>query len=184
MAVGRERCASMNVKVRRIIEQNISVHESLKDKVGQIEEFVEMARTTLESDHSIYFFGNGGSISDGAHIAAEFVGLPVVALTNLSTLTAIANDLDYQDVFRKQLEGLVKAGDLVVGMSTSGNSMNVAKGVLEAKAKGAKTVGLTGKDGGFLAKNVDLAIIVPSDSTPRIQECHLLIGHILYECLV
>ncbi len=132
--------------------------------------------------------GNGGSAADAQHIAAELVGrygfdrasLPAIALTtDTSNLTAIGNDYGYDAVFSRQLEGLGSKGDLFVGISTSGNSKNIIKAFEVAKEKGISTVALVGRDGGEMAKLADLSIIVPSPSTPRIQESHILIGHII-----
>ncbi len=134
--------------------------------------------------------GNGGSAADCQHIAAELVGrfkseregLPAIALTtDTSILTAIGNDYSFNEIFARQIEALANKGDLVIGISTSGNSENVIRGILKAKKIGCYTVGLLGKDGGKLKNLVDLAIIIPSNNTPRIQECHILIGHIACE---
>ena len=132
--------------------------------------------------------GNGGSASDAQHIAGELVGrfklerraLPALALgANTATLTAIGNDYSYDDVFVRQIDAWTSPGDIVIGISTSGNSKNVLAAMEKAKACGAYTVGLTGRDGGQLAANTDLALIAPSDDTPRIQEVHITIGHIV-----
>jgi D-sedoheptulose 7-phosphate isomerase len=137
-------------------------------------------------------FGNGGSAADAQHITAELVckfkrarkPLPAIALTtNLSVVTAIANDIEFSQVFARQVEALATSKDLVIGISTSGKSLNVIKGIEAAKKKNAKTVVLTGKNGGKLAQLADLAIIVPSTSTSRVQECHITIGHILCELI-
>jgi D-sedoheptulose 7-phosphate isomerase len=133
-------------------------------------------------------FGNGGSAADAQHIAAEFVGrfqmertpLPALALTvNTSALTGIGNDYDYVNVFSRQVEALGQAGDVAVGITTSGKSPNVIKGLAAAKAKGMVTVGLTGKFGTMLQEVSKYCLCVPSDQTPRIQESHILIGHIV-----
>lgn len=133
-------------------------------------------------------FGNGGSAADAQHIACEFVGkfnkerrgLPAISLTtNTSCLTAIANDYSYDLAFSRQIEAFVNRGDIVIGISTSSMSKSVVNGVIRARELGAITVGLTGKDGGELAKHVDVCIRVPSSDTPRIQEAHITIGHII-----
>ena len=138
----------------------------------------------------IFFCGNGGSAADAQHLAAEFTGrflkerpsLAAIALTtNTSTLTAIANDYSYEEVFSRQIEGLAQAGDVLLGISTSGNSGNVLRAVGVARRMKVKTVAFTGKSGGKLASAVDHCIRVPSDETPRIQEAHILTGHILAE---
>ena len=136
----------------------------------------------------LILFGNGGSAADAQHLAGEMVGrflkeraaLPAIALnTNTSILTALGNDYDFDVIFSRQLEAWVKRDDVVIGISTSGNSPNVLKGVETANSQSAQTIGLTGCGGGQLAKIVDLALVVPSDDTPRIQEAHITIGHIL-----
>jgi len=150
----------------------------------------EIIAEALKKGNKVVLFGNGGSAADAQHIACEFVGrfmkerksLPAISLTtNTSCITAIANDYSYENVFERQVEAFVKHGDVVIGISTSGKSKSVIKGVLRAKELGAFTVGLTGKSGGELANVVDLCINVPSDSTPRIQEAHITIGHIISE---
>ena len=132
--------------------------------------------------------GNGGSAADAQHIAAEFVSrfyfdrpaLASIALTtDTSALTAIGNDYGYELLFSRQLEANGQAGDIYIAISTSGNSKNVIKSLESAKKLGIKTVGMTGKSGGKMKDMVDYCICVPSDETPRIQECHILIGHIL-----
>jgi D-sedoheptulose 7-phosphate isomerase len=176
--------------VLNLVDESIKVKEKLKGMADVILRFAEEVASTLRSGGKVILFGNGGSAADAQHIAAEFVGkfklvrnaLPAIALTtNTSTLTAIANDISFDDVFVRQVEALVSKGDLVVGISTSGRSANVIKAIVKAKELGAKTVALTGGDGGELAKKADLAVIVPSDSTPRIQEAHITIGHIVCE---
>jgi D-sedoheptulose 7-phosphate isomerase len=138
------------------------------------------------------FFGNGGSAADSQHLAAEFVGrylrergpLPALALnTNSSAVTAIGNDYGYDQVFARQLEALAVRGDVAVAISTSGNSESVVQAVMTARRLGLFTVGLTGASGGRLRGLVDALIAVPSDSTPRIQECHILAGHALCDAV-
>ena len=136
----------------------------------------------------MFFFGNGGSAADAQHISAELVGkyqvkrkgLPSLSLTtNTSVLTAIGNDFGYDFVFERQVESLVGSNDVVVGISTSGNSPNVLNGIIAAKKIGAKTIGLTGENGGKLSDMADIALKVPSQNTQRIQECHIMVGHII-----
>ena len=142
----------------------------------------------LKNGGKILIMGNGGSAADAQHIAAEFVGkflkerraLPAIALhTNTSSLTAIANDYSYDDVFARQIEAFAKPGDVVIGISTSGNSRNVLKAIEKANELSCLTVGLTGRSGGKLKDAAKLVIRVDSDSTPLIQEAHITIGHIL-----
>ncbi len=142
----------------------------------------------LKSGKTIYLIGNGGSAADAQHIAGELVGrfkrdrkaLPVLALTtDTSVITAIANDYGYDSCFEKQVEAFVRDGDMVIGISTSGNSEGILRAVRLAKERGAVTMGLTGQNGGDLKGLVDVCLQVPSQNTPRIQECHAMVGHIL-----
>ncbi len=152
---------------------------------------VEIAQAIIDcyrNGGKVVLFGNGGSAADAQHIAAEFVGkykmkrkpLPALALsTNTSILTATANDYGYDTVFSKQVEALVGKKDVVIGISTSGSSVNVIEGIKKAKEVGAKTVGFTGMSGRMLEGIVDLCFSVPSKDTPRIQESHITAGHII-----
>lgn len=142
----------------------------------------------LERGNKVIFMGNGGSAADAQHLAAELVGrftrerkgLPAIALTtDTSILTAIANDYGYDQVFSRQVEALAQKGDVVVGISTSGNSPNILKAMAEAGNKGCILIGFSGGKGGKLYENTDLCITVPSVVTARIQEMHILIGHVL-----
>lgn len=144
----------------------------------------------MRNGKTLFLFGNGGSAGDSQHIAAELVGrftkerraLPAVALTtNSSALTALGNDYEYAIVFSRQLEAFGKAGDIAIGISTSGNSPNVLHGLETAKNLGMVTVGLTGETGGKIKEMADHCICVPSRDTARIQESHIMIGHILCE---
>ena len=144
----------------------------------------------LAADAKLLIFGNGGSAADAQHIAADLVGrylkerraLPAIALTvNTSVLTAVANDYDFDRVFSRQVEALGRPGDTAIGLSTSGNSLSVLRGLEAATAQGLTTVALTGRTGGILKAKADHCLQVPSDETPRIQEAHILIGHILCE---
>ena len=154
---------------------------------------VQIAQAIIESfvrDGKLILFGNGGSAQDAQHIAAELVGiytmerrsLPAIALTtNTSVLTALPNDYYYHSVFERQIEGMVRPGDVVIGISTSGNAGNVIRGVLKAKEIGAKTVGFTGHTGGELKNKVDILLNIPSSVTGHIQEAHIAVGHIMCE---
>ena len=142
--------------------------------------------------HKIIICGNGGSAADAQHIAAEFIGrfhnerraLPAIALsTDTSILTSIANDYDYSQVFSRQVQGLGRAGDVFWGISTSGNSENVNKAIIEAKNKRMITIALTGKTGGEMVDICDVALVIPSDSTARIQEMHILCAHIICQLI-
>ncbi len=145
---------------------------------------------SMKNGNKIMICGNGGSAADAQHMAAEFINrflkerkpLPAIALTtDTSNLTSIANDYSFDDVFSKQVEALGKKGDVLIGISTSGNSSNVLKALEKAKGMGMKTVGFLGKDGGKIRRICDLALVVPSHSTPRIQEVHGFIIHIICE---
>ena len=173
------------------IQDSIKVKQTLLTDsllLEQIADVVQEFISALSSGHKLLLFGNGGSAADSQHIAAEFVGrfqlertpLPALALTvNTSALTGIGNDYDYVNVFSRQVEALGQAGDVAVGITTSGKSPNVIKGLAAAKAKGLVTVGMTGKFGEMLKDVSKYCLCVPSDQTPRIQECHILIGHIV-----
>src|SRR5437762_744239 len=144
----------------------------------------------LRSGGKLLFFGNGGSAADAQHLAAEFVGrfqierqaLPAIALTtDSSILTAVGNDYGSDQIFARQVQALGRPGDVAIGISTSGNSRNVTGAIKQASKRDLKTIGLTGKDGGSLAKCVDISITVASTNVARVQECHITIGHILCE---
>lgn len=182
---------SRKAEIISSLEKSVLVKRAvIKGMVPSIEDMVELIVFVYRAGGKVVLFGNGGSAADAQHIAGELMGqfafkrkaLPAVALTtNSSVLTAVANDYGYNKVFSRQVEALVNKGDVVVGISTSGGSPNVLEAIEVAKRKGAQTIGLTGGDGGKLAKVVDLALVVPSDSTPRIQEAHITIGHIVCE---
>jgi D-sedoheptulose 7-phosphate isomerase len=180
-------------RVCRSIEASIAVKRLL---LGSAEVVSGMARVSeviieaLKNGNKPILFGNGGSAADAQHIAAEFVGrfafdrpaLPALALSvNTSAVTAIGNDYGFDVVFARQIEALGRAGDVAIGISTSGNSPNVLQGVTTAKKMGLHSVALTGASGGKLKYTVDYCLCAPSNETPRIQECHILIGHIISE---
>ncbi len=162
----------------------------LKENLPKFLETINLISQAFERGNKLFLFGNGGSAADAQHIAAEFVNryiidrppLPAIALTtDTSILTSISNDSAFQEIFAKQVKALGKEGDVAIGLSTSGNSSNVIKAFEVARELGIKTVALAGNDGGMLAKIADIAMIVPSSSTPRIQETHILVAHILCE---
>lgn len=170
-------------------KQNIYNNEELLNK---IEEVSKLCVELYKGSNKTMLAGNGGSAADAQHIAAEMVGrygfdrpsLPSLALTtDTSALTAIGNDYGYDKVFSRQLEGMGQKGDIFIGISTSGNSVNIINAFNSAKEKGITTVALVGRDGGKMAKMADIALVVPSNSTPRIQESHILIGHILCDII-
>jgi D-sedoheptulose 7-phosphate isomerase len=180
-------------RVIESIKASIAVKTQLlsnPELVSNVAKVSEIVLHSIEEGKKVLLFGNGGSAADAQHIAAEFVGrfafdrppLSALALSvNTSCLTAIGNDYGFDAVFSRQIEALGRAGDLAIGISTSGNSRNVLTAVLTAKRLGLHTVGLTGCSGGKLKSAVDYCICVPSNETPRIQECHILIGHIISE---
>jgi D-sedoheptulose 7-phosphate isomerase len=180
-------------RVSRLIEESIAAKQSLfksEEVVSTVAKVSEILVQALKRGNKVLLFGNGGSAADAQHIAAELVGrfafdrppLPAIALSvNSSCVTAIGNDYGYDRVFSRQLEALARAGDVAIGISTSGNSPNVVMALSVAKKMELHTVALTGNIGGQLINTVDYCIRVPSNHTPRIQECHILIGHILSE---
>lgn len=175
------------------------VAESLETKrkffaahTPRVEQAAEMISATLRSGGKLLIFGNGGSAADAQHIAGELVNrflqerkaLPAIALsTDGGVLTCIANDTGFKNVFARQIEALGREGDVCVAISTSGQSENIVKACEQARSQAIKVIGLLGRDGGIVAPLCDLALIVPSDDTQRIQETHNLIGHILCELI-
>jgi D-sedoheptulose 7-phosphate isomerase len=162
----------------------------LKENLPKMLEVIKLVSQSFEGGNKLLLFGNGGSAADAQHIAAEFVNryiidrppLPAIALTtDTSVLTSVSNDSSFNEIFSKQIKALGKEGDVAIGISTSGNSPNIVKALEVAKEMGIKTIALAGNDGGTMAKIADVSLIVPSGSTPRIQETHILIGHILCE---
>ena len=162
----------------------------LKENLPKLVDLIKLVASTFEAGNKVFFFGNGGSAADAQHLAAEFVNryvmdrppLPAIALTtDTSILTSISNDLSFKEIFSKQIRALGREGDVAIGISTSGNSPNIIKAFEVAKEIGMKRVALTGNNGGVISKMADFSLVVPSTSTPRIQEVHILIGHILCE---
>ena len=179
-----------NIILKRFKESSEVKTRFLKENLLKLLDVIKLVSHAFESGNKIFFFGNGGSAADAQHLAAEFVNryvmdrppLPAIALTtDSSILTSVSNDLAFNEIFAKQLRALGKEGDVAIGISTSGNSPNIIKAFEVAKEMGMKRVALTGNNGGAIAKMVDFSLIVPSTSTPRIQEVHILIGHILCE---
>jgi D-sedoheptulose 7-phosphate isomerase len=175
----------------RLFKESIEVKEAfINESLDRIVSVVGAITAALKSGNKILIFGNGGSAADAQHLAAEFVNrfiierppLPAVALsTDTSVITSIGNDYDFSEIFSKQIRAIGQAGDVAWGISTSGKSPNVIKALEVAKKKGLITIGLTGKDGGDIAKMVDYSLNVPSDSVPRIQEVHITVGHVICE---
>lgn len=170
------------------LKENNKIIQDLVEKNKLIKKAAEVIIDTLQGKGKLLIAGNGGSAADAQHISGELVGrfkkerraLPVIALTtNTSILTAIANDYSFEKVFSRQIEALAEKGDLFLGISTSGNSLNVIEALKTAKKIGCQTICLSGKTGGEMEGNCDILITVDSDETPRIQEAHILIGHII-----
>ncbi len=169
---------------------NASIDAKKKLDISAIAQAAEAITNAYKSGHKTLWAGNGGSASDALHITAEFVGrfvkerraLPAIALCeNPSSVTAIGNDYGYDQVFSRQVEAFGQPGDIFIGLSTSGNSPNVINAITRAKELGLTTIAFTGKDGGKLGKLADIHIHVPAEHTARIQEAHILVGHIICE---
>ena len=179
----------MQANIQKMFRQSAEVKLRFADQYApRIEAVAGRMADVLRRGGKLLFFGNGGSAADAQHLSAEFVNrflrdrgpLAAMALTtDTSALTSIGNDLGFDQVFARQVEALAHPGDLVVAISTSGNSPNVLRGVEAARRLGCGTVGLTGGSGGLLAGAVDEAFVVPSTETPRIQETHITLGHAL-----
>jgi D-sedoheptulose 7-phosphate isomerase len=175
------------IKASIDVKQQLLANESL---VQQIQTVTDVITIAFQNGNAVYFAGNGGSAADAQHLAAEFSGrfykdrkaLPSDALhCNSSYLTAVANDYSFDVIYARLLEGLAKPGDVLVGISTSGNSGNIVKAFEMAKTIGVTTIGFTGQNGGKLKDLGDYLINIPSNTTPRIQESHILVGHIICE---
>jgi len=169
-----------------------TVNKTLENLQSYIYTACVIVAEALQKGNKLLLFGNGGSAADAQHIAAELTGrykserrgLPAIALTtDTSALTAIGNDFGYAKVFERQVEALANEGDVLLGISTSGNSDNVLRALYLGRKLGCKTIGLCGKDGGHMSKFSDVTIKVPSNDTPRIQEMHILIGHIIAQAV-
>ena len=175
--------------IKKTIAESISVKQDMGDHLYEtLSHISKCISESLLKNGTIYLFGNGGSAADSQHIAAEFVGrfarerkpLPAEALTtNTSSITAIGNDYDFSEIFTRQVNARVQPKDVVVGISTSGKSMNVIKGLKAAKKIGAKTIGFTGAEANLMQNLVDYCLCIPSKNTPRIQEAHILAWHII-----
>ena len=176
--------------VEQRLENHFKVVQAMRKIMPEVASAGLRVRTALEKGRKILICGNGGSAADSQHMAAEFVGrfvkerqsLPALALTvDTSLLTAVGNDYGFDCVFSRQVEGLGQEGDVLIAISTSGNSANVVKAVKTAKEKGIYVIALTGENGGILAKESDLCLAVPSQVTARIQEMHIMIIHMICE---
>ena len=181
----------MQQTIEKIFAESISVKQgTLKKNAKAIEQASLMIIDALRAGNKLFFCGNGGSAADSQHIAAEFVGRfqkeraawPAIALTvDSSALTALGNDYSFDIVFSRQLEALGKKGDVLIGISTSGNSKNVLKAMETAKSMGIKTIGVTGGTGGSMLSLSDISLIAASSKTARIQESHMVIFHTICE---
>ena len=177
---------------REFDEHTDTVARTREQVAAEFAQLVAVCTEALRAGQKIMFFGNGGSAADAQHLATELVvryrvnrrALPAIALTtDTSALTAIGNDFGFESLFSRQVEAICRAGDVAIGISTSGNSENVVRGLQAAKAAGAITVAFTGDGGGRLAGQVDVSIFIPSKITARIQEMHLMLGHALCDLL-
>ena len=183
----------MVITAKNMILAELADHQQTITKVidhltDDISRACDLVTTTIQAGNKVFLAGNGGSAADAQHIAAELTGrfvkerkpLPGIALTtDTSALTAVANDYGFGHIFSRQLEALARPGDLFIGISTSGNSENILNAFIAAQNVGCKSLGLSGKDGGQMNDLCDLNIVIPSNITARIQEMHILIGHIL-----
>jgi D-sedoheptulose 7-phosphate isomerase len=179
----------MKQKIIDVFKESIAVKEKfLEENLDSIVDVSVLLADTFSRGNKLLLFGNGGSASDASHIAAEFVNrfkmerpaFPAIALnTDTAVLTSIANDYDYDNIFERQLKAIAQTGDAVIAISTSGNSPNVIKAVKAAKSKKLKTIALTGAKGDKLASLADYVFAVPSNDTPRVQETHITLGHVL-----
>lgn len=195
--VENEKTVGLNEDSASLAEKSLSAHiatieKLLGSEINNIERCAEFIFEVFKNGKKLLLCGNGGSAADAQHIAAEFVGryeterkaLPAIALTtDTSTLTALANDYDFERIFSRQVEALAQEGDLLIAISTSGSSPNVNSAVITARQAGCKTLGLTGANGKKLASLCDESILVPSERTARIQESHILIAHLWCEMI-
>ncbi len=182
--------------LKKVYEDRLLEHNSLFSRLDSIGDSIlessEWLAATLRAERKILICGNGGSASDAQHFAAELVGRfqaerrgwPAIALTtDTSVLTSVGNDYDFTEIFSRQVEALAQNGDLLIAISTSGDSKNVLEAVNAARSRHVRTIGLLGRDGGAIGRNVDLAVIIPESKTARIQEAHIFVLHVLCELL-
>ena len=177
-------------QITSIFNQSVDTIKKSTTLSSEINRTIHLIIDSIQNGNKLIIFGNGGSAADAQHIAAEFIGrfklerksFPAIALTtDTSILTSLGNDYSFDVVFSRQCESLVVKGDVVIGISTSGNSKNVELGMITAQKRGGKTIGLLGSNGGSIKNYVDIPIIVDSNSTPRIQEVHRVLYHIICE---
>tara|TARA_B100000029_G_scaffold256906_1_gene253679 strand:+ start:3275 stop:3859 length:585 start_codon:yes stop_codon:yes gene_type:complete len=180
----------MSIDIRNIIDNHIDTTKALLNEIKNIEEICSLVFKTLKNGNTILLCGNGGSASDSIHIAAEIVGrfnlkdrksLPAIALpSNQSNITSIGNDFGFEYIFSRQIEGLGKENDLLIALSTSGNSKNILNAITAAKKLNIKTIGFTGLNGGAMSDlDCDYLLKIKSNDTARIQEIHILVAHII-----
>ncbi|ACM93282.1 phosphoheptose isomerase [Nautilia profundicola AmH] len=174
--------------LKKCLQEHIQTAKKTEDLLSLIKEAGELCLNALKNGNKVMLCGNGGSAADSQHIAAELSGrfkkerIPLAGIaltTDTSALTAIGNDYGYEYVFSRQLEALGKEGDVLIAISTSGNSRNVIKAIESAKKTGIKVITLSGKDGGKMKEMGDVNIVIPSNDTPRIQEMHIMVGHMI-----
>lgn len=179
----------MKEKILKAFEESISVKQKfIKENLDTVIDVSKLLSSMFNRGNKLILFGNGGSATDASHIAAEFVnrfmkerpGLPAIALnTDTAIITSIANDYDFSDIYARQMKALAQEGDIIIALSTSGNSPNILKAVDAARKKKLKIIAFTGAKGDKLASKSDYVFAVPSSSTPRIQETHITLGHVL-----
>jgi len=178
--------------IKNCLTEHIQTAKKMENFLSLIEQIGKLCLNALKNNKKILIAGNGGSAADAQHFSAELTGrfkkerisLPAIALTtDTSALTAIGNDYGYEYVFSRQLEGLGNEGDVFIGISTSGNSQNIINAINKAKEKNIKIITLTGKDGGRMKELGDINIIIPSNDTPRIQEMHIMVLHMICQII-
>lgn len=178
----------MNIDIKDIINDHILTANNLLDLSDVIEEICSLSLKTIQNGNTILLCGNGGSASDSIHISSELVGkfeknrkaIPSISLSsNISNLTAIANDFGFEHIFSRQIEAIGKKGDLLIAISTSGNSQNILNAINCAKLNGLTVVAMTGEDGGKISEIDCITLKAPSSNVARIQEMHILVGHII-----
>lgn len=180
-----------------MIHKEINAHKEVVEKTlehlqSHIYTACIIATETLKNGHKILLFGNGGSAADAQHIASELSGrykkerngfAGIALTTDTSLITAIGNDFGFDRIFEKQVEALARSGDLLIGISTSGNSKNVLRALCLGQHMGCKTIGFTGGNGGVMGEFCDVNLVIPSEDTPRIQEMHIMMGHIICQAI-
>lgn len=183
---------ALSATLRERVLTSAEVKRQLADQLDDAVSAAALLVEAILTGHKLLLFGNGGSAANSQHIAAELIGhyyvdrraLPAIALTvDTSALTAIGNDMSFDQVFARQVDALGQAGDVAIGLSTSGNSRNVVEGLRVAKGKGLVTIAMTGQNGGMAADLADVCVRIPSTDTPRIQESHILLGHVWAEII-